>query len=102
DTSEPRGASLFLADEDRPAEELALEAQVVVARPLVPVADLRRIGIAWVAREPLLERAPVQRFVAVPVVFARGDHRREREPGGLDARDRLAQGHEPAVRRSTG
>src|SRR5665213_883327 len=84
-------------DEDRPAEQLALEAQVVVAVAFVPLADLACIGVARIRSEPLLERAPVQRLVAVPVIVARCDDSLQREPRRLDRADGLAQRDEALV-----
>ena len=76
------------ADEDRPAQVLALEAQVVALRVLVPRADLGRIVVVGIRGEPALDGLPVERLVAIPVVLGRRDDGDDREPGGFEDRDR--------------
>ena len=92
----PRGLVRLAGDEDRPAEQLALEAQVVVPRLLVPLADVGGVRVARICRQPLLERTPVLRLVVVPILLARRDQALEREARGLEAGDCLAQRH-PAL-----
>ena len=66
------------ADEDRPAEVVALVAQVVPLRALVSRPDLGRVRSSGIGREPALDRLPVQRLVAIPVVLGRRDDRDDR------------------------
>lgn len=56
------------ADEDRPAEQLSMPAQVKIAITSTPIAELRGVRILRVGVKPLLERLPMQRLVAIPVV----------------------------------
>ncbi len=90
------GAALLSGDEDRPAEQTALEAQVVVATLFVTFANPGRVGVVGIGGEPFLERAPVIRLVPVPVVLRGGDEPDEGETGGLEARDGLRERH-PAL-----
>ncbi len=61
------------------------------------LADLRCVRVAWIRGEPFVERAPVQRLVAVPVVLARRDHGLQGKARRLDSADGLAQRDEPLV-----
>src|SRR6266508_3866234 len=65
------------ADEDRPAEQGSYEVEVVVSEAFVAYAQVVCSGMSC---EPLLERAPVQALVAIPVVGGGGD-----DPGHPDA-----------------
>ena len=51
---------------------------------LVSAADLRRVRVVAVRREPALDGLPVERLVAVPVVLRRGDDRDDRQAGRLE------------------
>src|SRR4051794_13431950 len=56
------------ADEDRPAKEVADPAEVALPVKPPACAELLCLRVARVCAEPLVERLPVQRLVAVPVV----------------------------------
>jgi hypothetical protein len=71
--------------------------QVRVAGALVAVPDLGCVRVAGIRREPLLERPPVQRLVAVPVVLARRDRGDGGEAGRLDLLRGLVQRDEALV-----
>ncbi len=60
-------------------------------------ADLLGVRVARVLREPLLDRAPVERLVAVEVVLRGGDHRHDPEHAGLHDRHRAVERRERVV-----
>ena len=55
--------------------------------PLVLCADAGVLGVVGLHGEPLLERAPVQALVAVPVVLGGRDHAGQSQAGGREALD---------------
>jgi hypothetical protein len=63
----------------------------------VPRADLSRVRVVRVLGEPLLDRAPVQRLVAVPVVLRRRDDGDGPQRPGVHDRDRALERRERTV-----
>src|SRR3990172_6983479 len=76
-------------DDDRPTEQFALPAQVLVPVTLYSRADLLPIGVIGVLRQPLVGAEPMKRLVAIPVVQRRVDYRHWPNPGSLEALDGL-------------
>ena len=66
--------------------------EVVPFPALVTAADLRCVRVVAVGREPALDRLPVERLVAVPVVLGRGDDGDDRQAGRLEHEDGALEG----------
>src|SRR4051794_2515054 len=80
-----------VADEDRPAHRRPFPAQVAVAIGGAAGAKVLRLRMARIRREPAIQRLPVERLVAVPVVFGGRDEGDDAYAGRLRTLDGLRQ-----------
>jgi len=68
----------------------------------VTPAQLVGIWIVGIRVKPLLERTPMQRLVAIPIVGRRSDERLQPKPGVGESRCSLGECHEPLIGDSLG